>query len=100
MHGEPAPLLQLPLAKVPARRLARIPDWSQSHGNLHGQCSWLLVAAGSPGTRRQSCCSLLQLTVLPSLAQVRASTGPAQLSGGLGAEDGTPIPQVLPEESF
>lgn len=43
---------------------------------------------------------LLQLTVLPSLAQVQASIGPAQLSEGLGAEDGTPIPQVLPGESF
>lgn len=61
--------------------------------------SWLLVAAGSPGARWQSCCSLLQLTVLFS-AQVRASIGPAQLSEGLGIEDGTPIHQVLPGESF
>lgn len=42
--------------------------------------SWLSVAAGSPGARWQSCCSLHQLKVLPSLAQVRASIGPAQLS--------------------
>lgn len=62
--------------------------------------SWLSVAAGSPGARWQSCCSLLQLKVLPSLAQVQASIGPAQLSEGLGAEDGTPIPQLLPGVSF
>lgn len=71
--------LQLPLAKVPGRRLAQITDWSQSHGELLWTAlvpghlpSWLLVAAGSPGTRWQSCCSLLQLD---SAALIITGTG-------------------------